>query len=61
MLLLLLLLQSLFDVLGKQAILQKGGDVEDLCLTFSATTTAFGDTKVGDGSVSLISIFEMGN
>lgn len=54
----MLLIQSC-DLLGKQTILQKGGDVEDLCLTFSATTTAFGDTKVGDGSdwsVRLISI-----
>ncbi|CAN0481684.1 unnamed protein product [Laminaria digitata] len=29
-----------------KAIVQKGGDVTDLCLTFSASSSAFGTTKV---------------
>lgn len=41
-------------LVGMQTIFQKGGDVEDLCLTFSATTTAFGDTKVGDGTMMFV-------
>lgn len=30
----------------------QGGDVADLCLTFSATTSAFGETKVRSRPVS---------
>lgn len=37
----------------RQAIVQSGGDVADLCLTFSASTTAFGESKVNKGRLNL--------
>ncbi|CAM9141311.1 unnamed protein product [Ectocarpus sp. 8 AP-2014] len=36
------------NLMQLKGIVHSGGDVADLCLTFSASTTAFGETKVWD-------------